>query len=118
MRCGINAGQDVDEVKAFAFALQIGSEGGVETDVVITKDNGEPRVDRAEGIEDRFLADIAQVPDFIDAFEELFDLRNPAVMGVGNDSDPVSLLLRHKTTSLTKCVILATSSCSYGSTVE
>jgi hypothetical protein len=88
---GRSPGQDVDEVEAFAVALKVEADGGIEAEVVITEDHGELRVDRAEFVEDRFLANVAEVPDFIDVPEELRHPRNPAIMGVGDDADAVVL---------------------------
>ena len=89
------ARKDVDEVKAFPVSLEIEAGGGVEREIIIAQNHGQPGVDGPELIEDRFLADIAQMPDFVDPLEKFLDLGNPAIMGVGDDSDAISLLVHH-----------------------
>lgn len=93
---GHRPGKDVDQMKAFALAYEIDGEGRVETEIVVAQYDGETGIDFAQRIEDRFLAHIAQMPDFIDVLKKLFDLRHPAIMSVGDDPDAVCFLFHHK----------------------
>jgi hypothetical protein len=86
-------------VKSFPVSLQVEADWGVEREVIIAQNHGQPGVDQAEAVEDRFLANIAQMPDFIDPREKFLDAGNPSIMGVRNDPDAVSLLV-HDTAKL------------------
>jgi len=86
-------GQNVDQMKTLSISLEVHAWGRVQTEVIIAQNDSEFRVDCAQRIEDRFLADIAQVPDFVDVLEKFLDERNPSIMGVSDDSDPVSLFV-------------------------
>ena len=82
-------GQDVNEMEAFAIAFEVEADGGIETEIVVAEDDGELGADDAQLIEDRFGADIAEVPDLIDAAEKFGDAGHPAVVGVGDNADAI-----------------------------
>jgi hypothetical protein len=84
-------GQDMDQVETLPRPFQIEADGQVEVEIIIAQNHSEPGVDRAQFIEDRFLANIAQVPDLIDVPEEFRDAGNPLVVRIGDDAYGVIL---------------------------
>ena len=88
-------GQDVGEVKAFLIPLEIEADRISEGKVIIAQNNGQPGIDRAQLVENRFLTDVAEMPDFIDVPEQLRDPRNPTIVGVGDDTDAVAGVNAH-----------------------
>jgi hypothetical protein len=87
-------GHDVDQMKALFATLQIDAEGKVQAVIVIAQNDGQLGIDRAQFIEDRLMANVAQVPDFIHVPEKVRDGRNPSVMGVGEHPDAIILFVR------------------------
>lgn len=87
---GNNApGRDVDEVKAFPGPFQIEAQGRIQRGIVITEHDGKPGIDCAQFIEDRLVADIAEVPDFVDVFEQMRDAGQPVVVGIGDHANAI-----------------------------
>ena len=89
-------GQDMDQVETLPSPLQIEARRRIEVEVVIAQNHLEFRVDRAQFIKDRFLANIAEMPDLIDILEDLRDTGNPPIVRVGNDADAIILRGDHQ----------------------
>jgi hypothetical protein len=60
--------KDMDEMKYFPLTFEGASGGIVKIEIVVPENDFEVRGERSSLIEDRFTADIAEVPDLVDPF--------------------------------------------------